>query len=253
MRAAVKLRMLAAVIAVAAVAGCSQIATPGHPPGPAAFWTRHRLIGASPFYGQRRRRLPVPSQSPNAHTALLGLRVGALFFQDGGDDHFCTASVVSSPARNLMITAAHCINDGDGHGYRKDIVFVPDYRDGQAPFGIWAVKRLLVAPQWAKSSDPAVDVGFVSLDSHDGQNIEDLLGANRMGSDTRYRYLVRVTGYPNSAEAPITCLNWTSRQSATQLRFACGGYTPPPSLTAAISAPPCITCTSRRSRRTAEQ
>jgi len=36
---------------------------------------------------------------------------------------------------------------------------------------------------------------------------------------------VRVTGYPASVNAPITCLNWTSRQSATQLRFDCDGYT----------------------------
>jgi len=26
-------------------------------------------------------------------------------------------------------------------------------------------------------------------------------------------------------DAPITCVNWTSRQSATQLRFECDGYT----------------------------
>ena len=61
-------------------------------------------------------------------------------------------------------------------------VFIPDYRDGQAPFGIWTPAQMLVAPQWISSSDPNLDVGFVVL-------------------------------------------NPTSRQSATQLRFDCGGYT----------------------------
>jgi len=80
-------------------------------------------------------------------------------------------------------------------------------------------------PQWANSSDPDFDVGFVVLQPHDGENIQQVLGANRLGIDSGYRYLVRVTRYPDSADAPITCINWTSRQSATQLRFECGGYT----------------------------
>ena len=156
---------------------------------------------------------------------MLALRVGALFVREAGSDHFCTASVVASPGRDLLITAAHCINSGKGGSYRQDIVFIPDYRDGQAPFGIWTVKRLLVAPQWISGSDPSLDVGFVTLKPHDGQNIQDVLGANQLGSDSGYQYLVRVTGYPASADAPITCVNWTSRQSASQLRFDCGGFT----------------------------
>jgi len=58
---------------------------------------------------------------------------------------------------------------------------VPDYRDGQAPFGIWTVRRMLAAPQWDKSADPDLDVGFVVLAPRDGQNIQDILGANRLG------------------------------------------------------------------------
>ena len=144
---------------------------------------------------------------------------------DGSGDHFCTASVVDSPAEDLLITAAHCINEGNGSGYEQDIVFIPDYRDGDAPYGIWTPERLLVAPQWATSANPDFDVGFVVLQSHDGQNIQQVLGGNRLAIDSGYRYLVRVTGYPDSANAPITCLNWTSRQSATQLQFNCDGFT----------------------------
>jgi hypothetical protein len=36
---------------------------------------------------------------------------------------------------------------------------------------------------------------------------------------------VRVTGYPDTAGAPVTCLNRTYQQSAGQLRFDCGGFT----------------------------
>jgi V8-like Glu-specific endopeptidase len=226
MRAGARLRaaMALAVAAAAALAGCSSAATPPPSKAAVAYWNRSRLLGARPLRG-RHAPLPTPGQSYNAHTALIAPRVGALFVREGSSDHFCTASVVTSPGRNLLITAAHCIDGGKGSGYRQDIVFIPDYRNGQAPFGVWTVRKLLVAPGWASESDPDLDVGFVVLAPHDGKNIEDILGANRLAIDPPYQDLVRVTGYPASGDAPITCLNWTSRLSATQLRFVCGGFT----------------------------
>jgi hypothetical protein len=190
----------------------------------ADFWTRSQLLDALPLWGGQR-LVPLPGQTPDAHPAEVALRVGALFEHDASGGHFCTASVVASPGKDLLITAAHCINGGDGSGYMKDIVFIPGYRDGAAPYGIWTPQRLLVAPQWADSADPDFDVGFVVLQPYDGENIQQVLGASQLGFDSGYQYLVRVTGYPSSAGAPITCVNWTSRQSATQLRFNCGGYT----------------------------
>jgi V8-like Glu-specific endopeptidase len=218
---------LAAAIAMLLVSGCSAAPPAGSRSsgagGAAGFWSRARLLGARPLRGGQR-AVPQPGQTPDAHTAVVALRVGALFESDASGAHFCTASVVTSPGEDLLVTAAHCINGGNGSGYKANIVFIPDYRDGAAPYGIWTPERLLVAPQWAKSADPDFDVGFVVLQSHDGENIQQVLGASQLGFDTGYQYLVRVTGYPSSADAPITCLNWTSRQSATQLQFNCGGY-----------------------------
>jgi V8-like Glu-specific endopeptidase len=224
-------RVLATVAGAVLICGAVValvVSRPGaHRPlaGALQFWTKHQLIRASPLHGPGFRQAPAPAQSPQAHRALLGIRVGALFLRQGTADHFCTASVVDSPGRDLLVTAAHCIHGGKGGSYRQDIVFIPGYRDGQAPFGIWTVRQLLVAPQWADASDPDFDVGFVVLNSLGGKNIEDILGANRLGLDTGYQYVVRVTGYPSSGAAPITCLNQTSEESASQLRFECGGYT----------------------------
>ena len=39
-------------------------------------------------------------------------------------------------------------------------MFIPGYRDGQAPYGIWPPARLVVAPQWMSSSDPDFGVGY---------------------------------------------------------------------------------------------
>jgi V8-like Glu-specific endopeptidase len=204
-------------------AGCSAmpgVRFAGLEGGPGGYWTRQRLLGAVPWTGGHHRG------PKDAHPAgLVALRVGALFSGGASGDHFCTASVVASPGQDLLITAAHCLSGGHGAGYRQDIVFIPDYRDGQAPDGIWTPRKLLVAPQWLSSADPDLDVGFVILNSRDGRNIQDILGANQLGVDTGYRYLVRVTGYPDTANSPITCRNWTSQQSSAQLRFNCGGFT----------------------------
>ena len=154
------------------------------------------------------------------------MRVGALFSHDSGGDHFCTASVVSSRSRDMLITAAHCVHGGEGKTYRRDIVFVPGYRGGAAPYGVWAPRAMYVARAWARSSDPALDVAFIVLQRLNGKNIEDLLGANRLGVNQGFHHLVRVTGYPGNGEQPITCVNRTSRQSRNQMRFACKGYLP---------------------------
>jgi V8-like Glu-specific endopeptidase len=216
--------LLGAVVAVIVAGGCSAASGAGSPDSAAdGYWNSARLAGAQPLYGGSQ-VVPLPGLTPSAHTAAGALRVGALFEQDASGGHYCTASVVASPGGNLLITAAHCINGGDGTGYKSDIVFIPDYRDGSEPYGVWTPQRLLVAPQWADSADPDFDVGFVVLQPRDGENIQQVLGANQLGFNPGYHNLVRVTGYPSDDGAPITCVNWTSAQSTTQLRFDCDGY-----------------------------
>jgi len=222
MRACMKLRTLAAAVVVAAAGGCASAPAASHQPagGPASYWTEARLLAADPSRGLDFRT----EQGKAAHLARLSLRVGALFEHDADGNHFCTASVVASPGRDLLITAAHCINGGKNGGYRQDIVFIPDYRDGREPYGVWVPAHLLVAPQWENSSDPAYDVGFIVLKPHDGKNIEEVLGANQLGIDPGYDNQVRVTGYPASQDAPVTCTGPTSKQSESQLRFECDGF-----------------------------
>jgi len=224
MKACVRSGALAAVVAmaVAAAPGCSSAPAASQPPasGTAGYWTESRLLDATPWRDPGY-QLGQPASAPPSEESL---RVGALFDHDASGDHFCTASVVASPGHDLLITAAHCIHGGKGGGFRQDIVFIPGYLDGQAPSGIWTPAQLIVPPQWTNSSDPDFDLAFIVLKPEDGKNIEDVLGANQLGIDPGYRNMVRVTGYPSSADAPVTCVNWTSEQSPSQLRFECAGF-----------------------------
>lgn len=210
-------------VTAAGVTGCGSV----HRAVNAAitYWTRGRLLGAVPWRGGPLRPGVAPSPTPSAHTASpRAARVGAIFSHSKSGNHFCTASVVDSPGRDLLITAAHCISGGKNGGPQSDIVFIPGYRDGIAPYGVWTPSKLIVAPQWTSSSDPDYDVGFVVLNQRHGENIESVLGANRLGFNPPYTSHVRVTGYPASNDAPVTCTNMTAQQSATQLRFECRGF-----------------------------
>jgi V8-like Glu-specific endopeptidase len=149
--------------------------------------------------------------------------VGALFTVSGGRlrSHFCTASVIDSPNRDLVITAAHCVSQTIA-----DVAFVPGYNAGAAPYGVWIVTRVYVDSSWSASSDPDDDVAFLRV-SQPGSTvpIEDVTGAERLRTGAPARQLVKVIGYPDSADQAITCRNWTREPLADQLEFDCGGYT----------------------------
>jgi V8-like Glu-specific endopeptidase len=169
--------------------------------------------------------LATQNPSPTARPAILAIRVGALFYDDTQGDHYCTASVLASPHKNLLVTAAHCIYGPSG-GYSKSIVFVPGYHSGEMPYGMWTTTSMLVDDRWIKSSDPELDVGFVALAPRDGKNIQQVLGGNRLGISKGFDNIVRVTGYPTNSDEPVTCLTRSVQQSPYQMKFACGGYPP---------------------------
>jgi V8-like Glu-specific endopeptidase len=150
--------------------------------------------------------------------------VGALFSVDSGGGlgtHFCTASVVHSSHGDLAVTAAHCVT---GNG--QQMAFVPGYASGQEPYGVWTVTAVYTDQAWQSSQDPDDDVAFLQLsDDNDGVPIEAVTGAERFGTDRQRPAFVQVVAYPNGADEPVWCANWTKIFSPTQLEFDCGGYT----------------------------
>ncbi|MEV6547344.1 trypsin-like serine protease [Streptomyces sp. NPDC051597] len=181
-----------------------------------------------------------------AQATPASARVGALFEGGLDGDHFCTASVVHSADRNLIVTAAHCLDGQD------DAVFVPGYRDGRAPYGTWPVEDTYTDDAWQEDGSEDDDVAFAVLGagSLTGARVEDAVGAARLATtppsdatadatagttagttatpgtpatagaaDT-----VTVTGYPSDSDSPLTCTNRTTRYGATQQRIECPGY-----------------------------
>jgi len=213
--------VLAAAAACAALAGCSSAS--GNSASTSGYWTEHRLLAAQEWRPHDW-QAPSPGATPSPRQNVRTLRVGALFYGNSSGEHFCTASVVDSPGQNLIVTAAHCLNDGEGGGDKGNVVFVPAYADGQAPYGEWQPSRYVIDPRWTSGADPEFDVAFVVLKPLDGKNIQQVLSGNTIAFNSGYENKVRVTGYPASSDAPIACDNTTTRQDPDYLKFPCADF-----------------------------
>ncbi|MGW2252041.1 trypsin-like serine peptidase [Kitasatospora sp. NPDC001660] len=166
-------------------------------------------------------------QEPTAEVAQPSTardRIGTLSVRTPQGPRACTASVVQSPGRNLLVTAAHCVQNRR-IGLLDGLVFTPGYRNGYSPYGSWPVQSITVDPRWADDDNPEYDVAFITVRPVDGRQVEDAVGGNPVGTDQGFGLDVSVTGYPNERDEPITCSVRTRSQSPTQERFDCGGYT----------------------------
>ena len=173
-------------------------------------------------HGARRHTTAV-TVLPTSSAASGTARIGALYPGAGTTTHTCTASVVSSPHGNLLITAAHCVS-GDGRG----MVFVPGQHGNQAPYGRWTVTGAYVAPTWIADQNPDDDVAFLTVapQTVGGKltEIQRVTGAYRLGPSVRRGERVTVTGYPSgTVNNPISC---TARiyMTAEFPTFDCHGY-----------------------------
>ena len=157
--------------------------------------------------------------------------VGTLYYL-GKDQtsHDCTASVVKSPGKNLILTAGHC-NPGTGSGARA--AFVPQYNQGKQPFGIWAVTRGYTLPGHGTSGTGSnLDFAFATVADRDGRRLEDVTGGNTLTRTPGYtNTAVTVIGYPgkskDSHDQAISCRIPTVRlpgAGLTQMQMACDGY-----------------------------
>jgi hypothetical protein len=181
------------------------------------------LVPANAGAAARPAATPTPSQSTSSAARAFGgvSFVGVLFATPGGiDSHSCTASVVQSAHGDLAVTAAHCLD-----GVQGGVSFAPGYANGKEPYGVWQVTAIYTDQAWQSDQNPDDDVAFVRLADLDGKPIQSVTGADRLGTASSKSSLVRVIGYPDGTDQPVSCVNWASHYSATQLQFDCDNFT----------------------------
>src|SRR5215469_17007309 len=150
--------------------------------------------------------------------------VGALFTLTRAGrlgHHFCTASVVSSAAGDLLLTAAHCVR-GRPAGR---LAFVPGDLAPRGRDGAWRVSAVLVDRRWREHADPDDDFAFLIVRSRGHRaRLESLTGAEAVAVGVPAGLQVEVAGYPDDASAPVRCATAARALSATQFTFQCTGF-----------------------------
>jgi hypothetical protein len=78
--------------------------------------------------------------------------------------HRCSGTVVDTPNKSMVLTAARCLYRGGA--WAANVRFVPAHNDGAAPFGTWPATTIVVLDQWVtddrnRSPSVAWDVGVI--------------------------------------------------------------------------------------------
>ena len=124
--------------------------------------------------------------------------VGVLFFTQYGVDYRCSAASIGNRA---IWTAGHCIHKGDNsqYGWSYNVVFVPAYKNGSYPFGVWSASYLTTKGLWFEYGDLRYDMAGAVLNDWNNQTISDVVGslgfAYNQGSGLHWMNI----GYPSSA------------------------------------------------------
>jgi len=181
--------------------------------GAASFWTPARMRAAKPIE-VRQLRSPRAARVNEfgsdfvevADPTAPGFRVHGVIFVDLGFFGYgrCSGTAVRSPNRSVVITAAHCIHSGSrfGRWYRLQAAFVPAYRFGQRPFGIFPVRWVDTTKEWRDSGSENFDVGAMVVGRNEGgKTLTEAVGGAGIAWGLKPRQTFDVHGYP--AEPPF--------------------------------------------------
>jgi hypothetical protein len=204
----------------------------------AAYWTQQRMRAAAASALPRRPAAdgkpaatvtadekPSPDSTP-AGVPSAGLfggspTIGVLFYAFGRNPRVCTAAVADSTTGNLVVTAAHCIV---GKGFATNLEYVPDYRDGRAPYGVWPVTAITVARGWRHGHNPNLDLAFLTVAAVHGRQVQAVTGGLAMGFNLGYDQRIEVVAYNNGNTEPVRCATRSFQFRTGQAEFLCGGF-----------------------------
>ena len=135
------------------------------------------------------------------------LTSGKVFFTMGDTDYVCSGSSTTASNRSLVQTAGHCVHEGPGD-FATNFVFVPAYRDGQAPYGAFPARGLHTSSQWADGGDLSYDVGYAVVSPVGGRMLTDVVGAQGIGFNLARGATMHAFGYPAEGQYDGMKLAW---------------------------------------------
>jgi V8-like Glu-specific endopeptidase len=130
--------------------------------------------------------------------------VGRIFLKVGNFAGFCSGTAINSASRRLVLTAGHCLYSFlPGHRTptsARYFDFVPNYADGQAPFGEFIGRKAFLPRPWLRSINENYDMAAVLTDPNaSGVNVADATGGGLpIATDRARDQAYQVLGYPGA-------------------------------------------------------
>jgi len=131
---------------------------------------------------------------------------GKLFFQNGSSTFVCSASLIK---RGVVVTAAHCVAAFGASRFYTNFRFIPGYRNGVAPYGVWSARTAWVMTSYFNGTDTCSvrgvvctnDVAVIALNAQSGAYPGTAAGWygygwNGFGFVNNTTHLTQI-GYPN--------------------------------------------------------
>lgn len=183
-----------------------------------SFWTPGRIREARPLEVEPEStalasttREPAPGEFGSNFEAVTDptapeFRVNGAIFVELGFFGFarCSGTAIVSPNESVVVTAGHCVNSGGHRGrwYKDRWAFVPGYRFGQRPFGVFPARYLDTTVQWRRSGSENFDVGAAVVGRNGrGETLDEAVGGVGIAFNLSPRQTFAIHGYP--AEEPF--------------------------------------------------
>jgi V8-like Glu-specific endopeptidase len=144
---------------------------------------------------------PFAFGAPWAGGGAVTRTTGRVFFTLDGTGYGCSGSAVASANASVVMTAAHCVSDGNG-GWATHWIFVPGYRDGHEPYGSYPARTYFVASSWEYGADEDDDVAFVVVGPAKVNGVERRVAKAVGGQPIEFGdrgAIQTVFGYPSQA------------------------------------------------------
>lgn len=213
-------------------------ATISHRSQTAAYWTPARMRAAQPRAARTSQGWKAGAvdsgpaetvQGRQRSSSSLGgawtrggqvtMTTGKVFFTESGRNYVCSGSVVPADNESTVITAGHCVKSGRG-AFATNFIFVPGYRNGQAPYGVWTATQLATTPQWARSGDYNYDVGFAVVGTLRGDHLSEVVGSQSIGFNQPRGNYVHAFGYPQAAPYNGSSLDYCADRPTSNVSVA---------------------------------
>lgn len=162
---------------------------PGLIPGTAA---KPSALGAAPLSSGHSGAV-----FPGSNTSNPNRQIGKLYFWTGSYWAWCTATVINSPSKSMLLTAGHCVwNVAVGDWY-SDWFFQPGYQYGASSLGTWTWSVASTTQSYHNYGASADDMAIVLVERNiSGYAIADVTGAQGFSFNQLVKQYRRSFGYP---------------------------------------------------------